>query len=246
MLSLYLKEIISLKFKLISSFIITLLTWSIFFIFSKDSITRISSEDGILESLTAICFLLSSIFLLFSNKKHNFFIYALSLILLFGAGEEISWGQRIFGWQTPSEMKKLNVQGETTIHNIEIFNRTKFDNTYKSGTDNLFTMDVLYRIFCVTFGIILPFLVFHFDIIKRLTVFFKIPVPPISIGIFFVISYLFLRFIHAYIGSDIDTKLQTPEIYEFTTSYFWLIISYFFYENRTKIILGQDLKSSLI
>lgn len=244
MLSLYLKEIKSQKFKLISSLVITFFSWSIYFIFSKESITQISGEDGILESLTAIFFFSSSIILLFSNKKHNYFIYALSLILFFGAGEEISWGQRIFGWQTPSEMKKLNVQGETTIHNIEIFNRTKFDNTYKSGTDNFFTMDVLYRIFCVSFGIILPFLVFHFNIIKRLTVYLKIPVPPISLGFLFVISYLFLRFIHVYIGSDMVTKLQTPEIFEFTTSYFWLMISLYFFTIKRDILFGYDIKNS--
>lgn len=34
------------------------------------------------------------------------------------AGEEISWGQRIFGWQTPEELAAINHQGETTMHNI--------------------------------------------------------------------------------------------------------------------------------
>lgn len=36
----------------------------------------------------------------------------------FLAGEEISWGQRIFGWQTPEAMEAINRQGETTVHNI--------------------------------------------------------------------------------------------------------------------------------
>ncbi|WP_457945879.1 hypothetical protein ACTAQI_11115 [Pseudarthrobacter sp. alpha12b] len=36
----------------------------------------------------------------------------------FLAGEEISWGQRIFGWQTPEAMEAVNRQGETTVHNI--------------------------------------------------------------------------------------------------------------------------------
>ncbi|MFN8476230.1 MAG: hypothetical protein U0074_00170 [Kouleothrix sp.] len=33
------------------------------------------------------------------------------------AGEEISWGQRLFGWQ-PSDLAAINHQGETTVHNI--------------------------------------------------------------------------------------------------------------------------------
>lgn len=51
-------------------------------------------------------------------------IYALASV--FVAGEEISWGQRIFGWGTPSAFEDVNKQHETTIHNvshaIDIFN----------------------------------------------------------------------------------------------------------------------------
>ena len=37
--------------------------------------------------------------------------------------EEISWGQHIFRWQTPSFFSNLNHQNETNIHNISsLFN----------------------------------------------------------------------------------------------------------------------------
>jgi hypothetical protein len=36
----------------------------------------------------------------------------------FIAGEEISWGQRVFGFVTPETLAEVNRQGETTIHNI--------------------------------------------------------------------------------------------------------------------------------
>lgn len=32
--------------------------------------------------------------------------------------EEISWGQRVFGWQTPSSLLGANYQGETNLHNL--------------------------------------------------------------------------------------------------------------------------------
>jgi len=38
----------------------------------------------------------------------------------FIAGEEIAWGQRILGLQTPAGLRKINHQGEITIHNIQI------------------------------------------------------------------------------------------------------------------------------
>ncbi len=33
-------------------------------------------------------------------------------------GEEISWGQRIFGWRTPAGWASLNLQQETNLHNL--------------------------------------------------------------------------------------------------------------------------------
>src|SRR5690606_21726008 len=41
------------------------------------------------------------------------------LILLFGAGEEISWGQRIFGFDTPEAIYQHNAQGEMNLHNLK-------------------------------------------------------------------------------------------------------------------------------
>ena len=41
-----------------------------------------------------------------------------TLVLFFVAGEEISWGQRVFGWGTPERLERINYQSETTIHNV--------------------------------------------------------------------------------------------------------------------------------
>jgi len=37
---------------------------------------------------------------------------------IYFAGEEISWGQQLFGWQSPEIMQEINDQQETNIHNI--------------------------------------------------------------------------------------------------------------------------------
>ena len=37
---------------------------------------------------------------------------------LYFAGEELSWGQHLLGWQTPEPMQAINDQQETNIHNI--------------------------------------------------------------------------------------------------------------------------------
>tara|TARA_B110000914_G_scaffold176850_1_gene158299 strand:- start:98 stop:556 length:459 start_codon:yes stop_codon:yes gene_type:complete len=44
----------------------------------------------------------------------------LTLLCLFGAGEEISWGQRLFALETPDYLKGKNAQGELGIHNLVV------------------------------------------------------------------------------------------------------------------------------
>jgi hypothetical protein len=43
---------------------------------------------------------------------------AVTFGLFFIAGEEISWGQRAFGWETPGSFGDRNWQNETTFHNF--------------------------------------------------------------------------------------------------------------------------------
>ena len=48
-------------------------------------------------------------------------LLALALMMLLMTGEEISWGQRIFGFETPEWIKRQNFQGELTFHNWAVF-----------------------------------------------------------------------------------------------------------------------------
>ncbi len=83
-------------------------------------------EDRLFESMTALFLLLSSAILmaalLFARK--GVLVYAKIWILIlagftfFVGMEEISWGQRLFGWDTPGFWKSANYQEETNFHNI--------------------------------------------------------------------------------------------------------------------------------
>lgn len=88
-------------------------------------------EDGLFESLTPVLFLISvgllaaSVFRKTSNAPSPQFPKYLRLVYLLLMGifflyamEEISWGQRIFGWETPDFIAAGNVQNETNLHNF--------------------------------------------------------------------------------------------------------------------------------
>jgi hypothetical protein len=86
-------------------------------------------EDGIFESLTPILMVIAVLLIglsipklrkdaQFVNSRNLITLIYLFLMLVFflNAMEEISWGQRIFGWETPQTFEG-NVQEETNLHN---------------------------------------------------------------------------------------------------------------------------------
>lgn len=83
-------------------------------------------EDSLVEWLQFLCLLAASIFLplitlyLIRAKRWGMALLygVVTLGVWFLTGEEISWGQRIFGWATPESLNEVNRQGETTLHNI--------------------------------------------------------------------------------------------------------------------------------
>jgi len=53
-----------------------------------------------------------------SKSPHRWFFAALALALFYTVMEEISWGQRIFGIESPEFFKRHNLQRETNLHNM--------------------------------------------------------------------------------------------------------------------------------
>lgn len=60
--------------------------------------------------------------LIYREKMPKFaalYILGIGIFFIVCAGEEISWGQRVFGWETPQSFADANEQGETNLHNLE-------------------------------------------------------------------------------------------------------------------------------
>lgn len=90
--------------------------------FTIARIPLLYQEGGIFEDLTALLAFFSSAILLIvvlrTNQYHKGYLLMLAGALLFFAGEEISWGQRIIGFETPQSLENINYQKETTLHNL--------------------------------------------------------------------------------------------------------------------------------
>ncbi|RKF14028.1 hypothetical protein D6850_12680 [Roseovarius spongiae] len=87
-----------------------------------------AAEDGLVEYGTAL-FLLVACFVLLAHSRSLWrqgrrgaaaltAFYALLFFL--AAGEEVSWGQRIFGWESGEFFQQHNKQEETNLHNLMI------------------------------------------------------------------------------------------------------------------------------
>ena len=82
------------------------------------------TENGFIENLQTIFVLISIILLIkvkFKLKKFNFihiFVIIKIIALTYYLGEEISWGQHFFKWNSPAIFQEINNQKETNLHNI--------------------------------------------------------------------------------------------------------------------------------
>lgn len=84
--------------------------------------------EGVQETTLLICLLFSTYIWKQLNPEQNKWIKLWIGVAVFGClyvfGEEISWGQKFFGWNTPETWAQINTQAETNIHNTsQIFNR---------------------------------------------------------------------------------------------------------------------------
>lgn len=243
----YKKEFKYTKWYFISIPFVIIASYSIYFYCSDPVIEDLGREDHFFENLTAICFFLASLMFFLSFRKRKYFLFLLGLLMFFGAGEEISWGQRIFDFKTPIALEKINVQKEFTIHNIEEFNSMRFDGTTKKGWDRFLEINFLFRLFCFLYGFLLPICAYHLKLIEKITFAIKLPIPPVSIGIFFVGAWVAKQFMFLILptGRNADYYSTIVETYEFLCSYVFLILSIYFFNKRREDTLGLDIKQYL-
>ena len=179
--------------------------YSLLFIFNDRMLEIWLKEDGVVEWLGTIAYLFASVltislfinsrpgnnFFIFRTKRNVFFLL-LGLFFFFCFGEEISWGQRIFNFETPEKIKEMNYQDEMNIHNLQIFNYLAEDGEDKEGMLAWITTR-LFSLFWFIYCFLIPLMN---AIVKRISVLFKnlnLPIVPLWIGSMFMINHILAK-----------------------------------------------------
>ena len=140
-----------------------------------DAFAMVIREDGWVEYLTTLFLILAAVLLGIhavkstrngEGKKTLFFTLAM-LMFIFGAGEEISWGQRLLGIETNEYFLEKNYQGEINLHNLEV-----------GGVDiNKLIFSKLLFIGLIGYFILMPLLAYKVKAIRELVIDFGVPMP---------------------------------------------------------------------
>jgi hypothetical protein len=161
-----------------------------------DVILALTVEDGLIENIGAISFLLaSSVFYAADayssglgnhlgglRTQRNTFYLLLGILLLICFGEEVSWGQRAFHWMTPEWLKEINLQGETNLHNVALFHGKKVDGTQKTGLAMLLNMNRLFSLFWLGLCVVVPVAYKFSRKMRGWCEWLELPISPLWIG----------------------------------------------------------------
>jgi len=149
-----------------------------------------AQEDGVIEYATfffLLCIGVLQLYRLFNKGKGKPVLWKLGvlflgLLFIFGAGEEISWGQRIFGIESGEFFEGNNLQKETNLHNLQIGD-VKLNKLIFSQL--LTAIMAFYLLF-------VPIMYRKLNWFKTLINTFVVPIPRLSHILAFIINTLFI------------------------------------------------------
>lgn len=183
---------LSLFEKIVVAFLLVTVLFGIYKYFTDMPVFEaMVQEDSFYENLTSAFLFFTSVALFVKFFKYQKYyngwwktgILLMAVAMFFGAGEEISWGQRIFGVQSSEFFKEHNAQEETNLHNLVVgdvkLNKLIFSNL----------MSICFGIYFL----VLPPLWSKFPGMRKLIDKFGISVGrPVHIIIFIIITLMIL------------------------------------------------------
>lgn len=145
-----------------------------------------AKEDSLIEWFTVIglflgavtCFYRVKILMPFRKAPFLISTFLLGVLFLFGLGEEISWGQRLFGFKSSSFFLTYNSQGEMNLHNLVL----------EGVRINKLIFGTILGIIIGIYFLILPVLYRKIDKVKTFVDSIALPLPKIA----HIVAYLIL------------------------------------------------------
>ena len=155
---------------------------------SPTQLTRLLTEDGIVEWMQFLVFAMTSGLLGYAaierwqrHGKFDFQVLALAgLCLVVGAAamEEVSWFQRVLHIQSPEFFQHNNRQGETNLHNLALGSKGSIHKTI------LLKLIVLIGL---THNIILPLIARYRPAVRTFVEKFGLYLPPLPAAVVYVV-----------------------------------------------------------
>ncbi len=205
----------------------------------RETFLALTVEDGPFENVAAIMLGLTAVlfFVLFFNKNKFYktedkayfstksrrvFFLLLGLLFIVLLGEEISWGQRILGFETPENIEKRNIQNEFNFHNLDVFHlRTEKldsetgDTSRKTGLAFWLTAKKLLIYTFVTYLFLIPLGVRVSEAFRNLTRRFYLPVPMMELGILFILDVILFKAFKPFASEGTSMMRGLAEVEEF-------------------------------
>lgn len=212
------------------------ISYSAYFVFDVPAVIALGREDGVFEYVTVVCFLVASALFFFAwRESGNAFFLLLALALFVGAGEEISWGQRLIGFRTPEALASVNAQQEFNLHNLAAVNPRDMSGEYKQGFARLLTVNFLYKVFWLGFGVLIPLAVRTNRMAAFVARRFQFPVAALPIGVLFVVNWLAYRLTLSLLqpGQDDHYYAAAMEIQEALSAMVFMMLAFWFLKAET-------------
>ena len=168
-------------------------------VLDQATVDTLVQEDGYFEMVGALGFFAASVafVVMYSRSRHadnpetgtwvkRLAYLLLAVVFLFFAGEEISWGQRFLGIETPEAIREINSQDELSVHNLTVFQTEDLNFIRFLG---IFPIDRIFSVFWFTFALVIPSAAAIYAPARRWLNRF-VPVPDLSIGLLFAANYI--------------------------------------------------------
>jgi hypothetical protein len=202
--------------QLVAFVVVTASVYPLVLLLPQHVVIELGEEDSLIENAGAVAYLIAAalslaayisskhatntFFTLKTNRNVYFLLLALFFFICFG--EEISWGQRVFGWSTPDGWKEINAQSETNFHNLWQFQGINPDGSMKSQLELFLYPGRLIILFWASYCVFVPLLFVYGTRARDFLRMSGLPIPSLAMAPLFVTCYLTAKFFKEHLAPE--------------------------------------------